>query len=99
MIRHLPRSTQGRSSAASDVYKRQSKLYGDQVQAVIRENPYRLVEDIEGVGFLTADRIALSMGMAADSPHRIKCALKYVLQDAASSGGCLLYTSPSPRDS
>ncbi len=64
-----------------------SRLYGDQVQAVIRENPYRLVEDIEGVGFLTADRIALSMGMAIDSPHRVKCALKYVLQDAASTGG------------
>ena len=64
-----------------------SRLYGDQVQAVIRENPYRLVEDIEGVGFLTADRIALSMGMAADSPYRVKCALKFVLQDAASTGG------------
>ncbi len=64
-----------------------SRLYGDQVQAVIRENPYRLVEDIEGVGFLTADRIAISMGMPQDSPHRVKCALKYVLQDAAVTGG------------
>ncbi len=64
-----------------------SRLYGDQVQTVIRENPYRLVEDIEGIGFLTADRIAISMGMAADSPHRVRCALKYILQDAASSGG------------
>jgi exodeoxyribonuclease V alpha subunit len=64
-----------------------SRLYGDQVQAVIRENPYRLVEDIEGVGFLTADRIALSMGLAADSPHRVKSALKFILQEAASGSG------------
>ncbi len=64
-----------------------SRLYGDQVQAVIRDNPYRLVEDIEGVGFLTADRIALSMGMAENSLNRVKCALKYVLQDSAASSG------------
>ena len=43
-----------------------SKVYGNTAQDRIRANPYCMVEDIEGVGFLTADRIALSMGIAPD---------------------------------
>ena len=46
-----------------------------------------MVEDIEGVGFLTADRIALSMGIAPDSPERLSAGLIYALQDAAASAG------------
>ena len=64
-----------------------SKVYGNRAQEIIRQNPYRMVEDIEGVGFLTADRIALSMGMAPDSPERISAGLIYALQDAAVSAG------------
>jgi len=60
-----------------------SKLYGDRTPQVIRENPYRLCEDIEGVGFLTADRIGTALGIPPDSEGRIVSSLKYVLKDAA----------------
>ena len=64
-----------------------SKLYGERTPAVIRENPYRLCEDIDGVGFLTADRIGTALGISPDSDGRIVAALKYVLKDAAGSLG------------
>lgn len=64
-----------------------SKAYGERAQAIIQDNPYRMVEDIEGVGFLTADRIALSMGIAPESENRLSAGLIYALQEAASSQG------------
>ena len=64
-----------------------SKQYGARAQEIIQANPYRMVEDIEGVGFLTADRIALSMGMARECPERLSAGLIYVLQDASVSAG------------
>lgn len=64
-----------------------SKLYGERAPQIIRDNPYKLIDDIEGIGFKTADQIALSMGISGDSPNRICSALKYVLRDAAQSGG------------
>ena len=64
-----------------------SKLYGERAPQVIRDNPYKLIDDIEGIGFKTADQIALSMGISGDSPNRICSALKYVLREAAQSGG------------
>ncbi len=66
-----------------------SKLYGDRTPALIRENPYRLCEDIDGVGFLTADRIGTSLGVPPDSEGRICAALKYILKEAAASQGHL----------
>ena len=67
----------------STLAARIGKLYGDRAQDVIRENPYRLCEDLEGVGFLTADRIATAMGVPPDSENRIRAALRYFLQEAA----------------
>ena len=64
-----------------------SKLYGDRTPAIIKENPYRLCEDIDGVGFLTADRIGTSLGVPLDSEGRICAALKYLLKEAAASQG------------
>ena len=64
-----------------------SRLYGERTPEVIRQNPYRLCEDLEGVGFLTADRIGTALGIAPDSEHRIQSAVKYVLRDAAVSMG------------
>ena len=64
-----------------------SKLYGDRTPAVIKENPYRLCEDIDGVGFLTADRIGTSLGVPPDSEGRICAALKYILKEAAAAQG------------
>ena len=64
-----------------------SKLYGDRTALVIRENPYRLCEDLDGVGFLTADRIGSALGVAQDSEGRIVSALKYILKETAVSMG------------
>ena len=64
-----------------------SKVYGDRVKEIILANPYRLVEDVDGVGFLTADRIALSMGIATESEGRLRAGLIYALQEAAVSSG------------
>ncbi|MBE5796320.1 MAG: ATP-dependent RecD-like DNA helicase [Clostridiales bacterium] len=64
-----------------------SKLYGERTPLVIRENPYRLCEDLDGVGFLTADRIGTALGVAPDSEGRIAAALKYVLKDMAVAMG------------
>ena len=64
-----------------------SKVYGERTREVIQQNPYRLVEDVEGVGFLTADRIALSMGMDPQSEFRIRAALFYLLSEAANGAG------------
>ncbi len=64
-----------------------SKMYGDRTQAIIRDNPYRLCEDIEGIGFLTADRIGTALGVPPDSEGRIAAALKYLLKEAAGAQG------------
>ena len=74
------------------------KAYGDRVQAVLRHNPYRLVEDIQGVGFRTADRIAASLGIAPDSDHRLFAGLKYALQEAANGNGHTYLPRPELAD-
>ena len=67
------------------------KQYGENVKQVIRQNPYRLVEDIEGVGFKTADRIAASLGIENDSEHRLCAGVKHTLQEATGgTGHCYL---------
>ena len=71
-----------------------SKLYGDRTAAVIRDNPYRLCEDIDGVGFLTADRIGTALGIAPDSDGRIVAALKFVLKDSAIGMGHVYLPRP-----
>ena len=68
-----------------------SQFYGDRTPEVVRQDPYRLCDDLEGVGFRTADRIGLALGFAADGESRIRCALKFLLREAASGGGhCFL---------
>ena len=64
-----------------------SRVYGADAQRKIRDNPYRLIDDIEGVGFLTADRIALSLGIPIDSEFRLRSGLKYALNEAAMGEG------------
>ena len=64
-----------------------AKYYGENAVELIRENPYRMVMEIEGVGFLTADRIALSMGIDPHSEFRIRAALFYLMNEAAMNGG------------
>lgn len=74
-------------SLAVKIFKR----YGENVKQVIRSNPYRLVEDVEGIGFKTADKIAASLGIERDSEYRLSAGLKFVLEDATSgTGHCYL---------
>ncbi len=62
------------------------KKYGTETKNIITENPYRLSEDIYGIGFKTADKIAHSMGIASNSPHRIKAGIKYQILKYAGYG-------------
>ncbi len=64
------------------------KQYGDEAIAVVRENPYRLARDVYGIGFKTADKIALKMGMPLDSPRRIQAGLLYALSALSDQGHC-----------
>lgn len=61
-------------------------VYGNTAITRIKENPYSLANDISGIGFKTADRIALSMGMEKDSKGRIIAGLSYALTQAAAAG-------------
>lgn len=60
--------------------------YGQEVYGIIRENPYRLADDIEGVGFRTADEIAVRIGIRMDSDFRIRSGILYVLLQASTEG-------------
>ena len=64
-----------------------SKYYGVSTPEIIRRDPYRLCDDLEGVGFRTADRIGLALGVAPDGESRIRCALKFLLREAAAGAG------------
>ncbi len=60
--------------------------YGQEVYGIIKENPYRLADDIEGVGFRTADEIATRVGIRMDSDFRIRSGILYVLLQASAEG-------------
>ncbi len=64
------------------------KKYGNETIKIISENPYRLSEDVYGIGFKTADTIASKMGIKLYSPYRVEAGLKYVIMDCASDGHC-----------
>ncbi len=74
---------------AAKVHRR----YGASALDVVRENPYRLADEVFGVGFATADRIARSLGIPRDAPQRLEAGLVYALQEAAGDGHVFL-----PRD-
>ena len=60
--------------------------YGDSVYSVLQENPYRLAEDISGVGFKIADEIAYRIGIHTDSDYRIRSGMLYTLLQATGEG-------------
>ena len=78
------------TSLAVRIYKK----YGDEAISVVRDEPYRLAADVWGIGFKTADTIAVAVGIARDSPERIKAGLAYTLSEAADDGHCYL---PAPN--
>ncbi len=60
--------------------------YGEKMYSVIRDNPYRLAEDITGVGFKSADEIAMRAGLSPDDDFRVRAALFYTLSQSTGSG-------------
>ncbi|MFF7328672.1 ATP-dependent RecD-like DNA helicase [Streptomyces sp. NPDC090306] len=74
------------TSIAVRIYKK----YGDASISVVKNQPYRLASDVWGIGFLTADKIAQSVGIPHDSPERVKAGLQYALSQSADQGHCYL---------
>ncbi|MGN0947972.1 MAG: ATP-dependent RecD-like DNA helicase [Megasphaera sp.] len=60
--------------------------YGDDVHYVLMEEPYRMINEIDGIGFKTADQIALAYGMDRQDPQRLSAGLTYVLQTMTQNG-------------
>ena len=60
--------------------------YGQTAMSVIKKNPYRLADEVDGIGFKTADEIAMSIGFARDSEERTKSGIMYVLGMARADG-------------
>ncbi len=67
---------------AAKIYKR----YGDSAVETVQRNPYRLSEDIFGIGFLTADRIGRALGIAEDAPQRIAAGVEFALNRGRDEG-------------
>ena len=66
------------------------KEYGHNAIALITQDPYRLAADFFGIGFFTADKVALSIGLETDSPPRITAGIRHVLSAAREFGHCYL---------
>lgn len=64
------------------------KTYGEQAIPIVKANPYRLAQDIHGIGFKTADALALNLGIPNDSPLRAQAGIMHVLQEHTSHGDC-----------
>lgn len=60
--------------------------YGQEVYSILQENPYRMADDIDGVGFRTADEIASRVGIRTDSDFRIRSGIQYALMQASGEG-------------
>ncbi len=73
------------------------EYYGDRVYGILKENPYRLAEDIDGVGFRMADQIAAKAGILVDSDFRIHSGILYLLMQASREGHLYLPLSELNR--
>jgi exodeoxyribonuclease V alpha subunit len=70
------------TNLATKIYK----TYGDDALQVVQQTPYRLVQDVYGIGFKTADKIAQALGLGADDPGRIEAGVAYTLNRLAEEG-------------
>ncbi len=70
------------TNLATKIYKK----YGDASLAVVQNTPYKLVQDVYGIGFKTADKIAQALGLASDDPGRIEAGIAYTLNRMAEDG-------------
>ena len=69
------------------------KEYGDNAISYVNEDPYRLANDFYGIGFFSADKVALSIGLDRESPQRIMAGIKHVLAASREFGHCYLTES------
>jgi len=68
------------------------KAYGEKTMELIKENPFRVADEIWGMGFKTADRVALQLGVPKNSPMRVKACVLHVLRRAAETEGHVFLT-------
>jgi exodeoxyribonuclease V alpha subunit len=66
------------------------RTYGDRAIEMVTSNPYRLAQDVFGIGFKMADRIAQQLGFSPDMPERIQAGVLFALQQAGDQGHCFL---------
>ena len=66
------------------------ETYGTRLYGILKENPYQLAEDIQGIGFKIADEIAARIGIHTDSDYRIRSGILYTLMLAGTEGHCYL---------
>ncbi len=62
-------------------------IYGDKTVDIVKNNPYRLVEDVQGIGFLTADKIAQTIGIPHNSEYRVRAGILHTLNSAVEKTG------------
>lgn len=74
------------------------KKYGNEMYTILETNPYRIADDVDGVGFKTADDIATRVGIRIDSDFRIRSAIQYVLNQATMQGHVYLPEDVLHRD-
>lgn len=66
------------------------RKYGEEALAIVRDSPYRLADEVDGIGFLTADEVAHAQGVRHDDEFRIASGLRHILAEASSDGHCYL---------
>jgi exodeoxyribonuclease V alpha subunit len=71
---------------ATKIYKH----YGSNAISIIKENPYRIAEDVWGIGFKKADEVAMSIGFRDDHPYRVESGILYILNESMNAGHCYL---------
>lgn len=88
-VRHIMLFLQGHGISASYAAKIY-RTYGDRAIDIVSANPYRLAQDVFGIGFKTADGIAQRLGLAQDTPERVEAGVLYAIQHAGENGNCFL---------
>ena len=63
------------------------KVYLDKTEEVVKNNPYKLVEDVDGIGFLTADKIAQKVGIPKNSDFRFRAGIMHILKEISEKSG------------
>lgn len=76
----------GRYGISNNLALKLYETYGASIESILKENPYRLAEEVDGIGFKKADEIAAKAGIATDSRYRIESGIVYVIYNASTEG-------------